>query len=135
MSLKNLSETIWPTVIAEGLVTGQDNSVDWINLENGGEMINYLSEITSEKDYAYVVDSIKDQIRANKLKEKPEDPSIAKRYVDTLSKDTMAYDTIKKVFKKKELQKILKNGGKRKRNVFCWVVGTLLLEYVPATRQ
>ena len=127
MVLLELNESIWPTVIGEALVTGEKRFA-WINIQNGGEMIEYISAIDTEKKYADVVDSIKEMIEINKLSE-TNDPEVAKRYIETISKDDMAYTRLRKIFKRKELQGYLKKSGTRKRNIFCWLAATLLMEY------
>jgi hypothetical protein len=126
---------MWPTVIAEGLVTGQKKNIEWINLDDGGAMISYLSGLSNEKEYSGIIESIKEQIRYNKNIDNPNNPDVVKRYIDSLGNDNLAYDSIKKIFIKKELKSIIKKSGKRKRNIFCWLVATLLLEYVPETIQ
>lgn len=133
-SLKELSNSIWPTIIADSLIINQAEGQAWIDVERGDVMLNYLSSIDSKKDYSLIIAKVKEGVKKHKLMN-GSDEATAKKYTDAIGKDAVAYDTIKNVFKKPELQKIIKQGGERKRNIFCWTVATLLLEYVPDKLQ
>ena len=133
---KELGNSIWPMIVGDALIISQaQEKMDWVDVENIPSMIDYLSKVETEDEYTSIVNHIKDSVEYHLVHTRKANEEVVNTYLKDFEKDDKAYDAIKTVFKNDKLNKILTKRSTHKRNIFCWVVGTLLLEVIIDSAQ